>query len=104
MQAPQPPYGTGAAPSQHSVDAGLYPYGAAWPPRNEGVSGLAIASLALGLLGVLVLTAVVSVILGFAALADIRRTGKRGKGLAITGLVLSGVWLAIIALVFVPLP
>jgi hypothetical protein len=104
MQAPQPPYGTGATPSQYSVDAGLYPYGAASPPRNQRISGLAIASLVLGLLGAFLLTAVLSVILGIAALADIRRTGKRGKGLTITGFVLSGVWLAIIALVFLPPP
>jgi hypothetical protein len=102
MQAP--PHGTGATPSQDSANVGPYPYGAAWPPRNQGVSGLAIASLVLGLLGAFLLTAVLSVILGIAALADIRRTGKRGKGLAIAGFVLSGVWLAIIALVFLPPP
>jgi hypothetical protein len=56
------------------------------------MSGLAIASFVLGLLGAFLLTAVLSVILGIAALAEIRRTGKRGKGLGIAGIALSGVW------------
>jgi hypothetical protein len=73
-------------------------------PRNQSMSGLAIASLVLGVVGALLLTAVLSVILGITALADIRKTGKRGKGLAITGLVLSGIWLSIIILVWLPPP
>jgi hypothetical protein len=77
------PYETGAAP---------YPYGAGLPPQNASTSGLAIASFVLGLLGAFLLTAVLSVILGIAALAEIRRTGKRGKGLGIAGITLSGVW------------
>jgi hypothetical protein len=56
------------------------------------MSGLAIASFVLGLLGAFLLTAVLSVILGIAALAEIRRTGKRGKGLGIAGIALSVVW------------
>jgi Domain of unknown function (DUF4190)/Septum formation len=60
------------------------------------MSGLAIASFVLGLLGAFLLTAALSVILGIAALAEIRRTGKRGKGLGIAGIALSGVWVATI--------
>jgi len=56
----------------------------------------------LGLLGAFLLTAVLSVILGIAALAEIRRTGKRGKGLGIAGIALSGVWtVTIIGLIVV---
>jgi Domain of unknown function (DUF4190)/Septum formation len=66
------------------------------------VSGLAIASFVLGLLGAFLLTAALSVILGIAALAEIRRTGKRGKALGIAGIALSGVWtVAVIALIVV---
>jgi hypothetical protein len=50
----------------------------------------------LGLLGAFLLTAVLSVILGIAAMAEIRRTGQRGRGLAIAGFALSGVWVAAI--------
>jgi hypothetical protein len=65
------------------------------------MSGLAIASFVLGLFGAFLLTAVLSVILGIAALAEIRRTGKRGKGLGIAGIALSGVWIATIIGLFV---
>jgi hypothetical protein len=65
------------------------------------MSGLAIASFVLGLLGGLLLTAVLSVILGIAALAGIRRTGQRGRGLAIAGIVLSGVWTVTVIALFV---
>jgi hypothetical protein len=50
----------------------------------------------LGLLGAFLLTAVLSVILGIAAMAEIRRSGQRGRGLAIAGFALSGVWVAAI--------
>lgn len=65
------------------------------------MSGLAIASFVLGLLGAFLLTAALSVILGIAALAEIRRTGKRGKGLGIAGIALSCVWTATIIGLFV---
>jgi hypothetical protein len=55
----------------------------------------------LGLLGAFLLTAVLSVILGIAALAEIRRTGKRGKGLGIAGIALSGVWTASLVALFI---
>jgi hypothetical protein len=71
------------------------------PPQNDSMSGLAIASFVLGLLGGFLLTAALSVVLGIGSLAEIRRTGKRGKGLAIAGITLSGVWVAVIVGLFV---
>jgi hypothetical protein len=96
------PYGTGAdryqdgATQYGATQYGATQYGATWPPPSQGVSGLAIASFVLGLLGVFLLTAVLSVILGIAAMAEIRRSGQRGRGLAIAGFALSGVWVAAI--------
>jgi hypothetical protein len=87
------PYGAGAGPYQY----GATQYGETWPPPSQGVSGLAIASFVLGLLGAFLLTAVLSVILGIAAMAGIRRSGQRGRGLAIAGFALSGVWVVAIA-------
>jgi hypothetical protein len=86
-----PPYQTSAAP---------YPFSEGVPPQDESMSRLAIASFVLGLLGGLLLTGVLSVILGVAALAEIRRTAKRGKALAIAGITLSGVWAATIIALF----
>jgi hypothetical protein len=89
--SPLPP-----APAQPASGAGPYQHGAPWPaPPDQRTSGLAIASFVLGLLGLFLLTAVLSVILGIAALAEIRRAGQqRGKGLAIAGIALSGTWTA----------
>jgi hypothetical protein len=89
---PGAPYETGAAP---------YPYDAGSPPLDERISGRAIASFVLGLLGGILLTAVLSVILGISALAEIRRSGRRGKGLAIAGIVLSCVWTVAVVGLFV---
>ena len=91
------PYGAGASPYPSGANQyGANQYGATWPPPSQGVSGLAIASFVLGLLGAFLLTAVLSVILGIAAMAEIRRSGQRGRGLAIAGFALSGVWVAAI--------
>ncbi len=58
------------------------------PPRS-GTNGFAIAGFVLGLLSVIPL----SVIFGIIALVKIGKRPQRGKGLAIAGLCLSGVWL-----------
>ena len=63
------------------------PTPAAARPRT---SGFAIASLALSLVGGIPL----SLTFGIVALAQLRRQPRRGKGLAIAGLAISGVWAA----------
>lgn len=74
---------------------GVHYYTADMPER--GINGLAIASFVLGLLGGVLL----SVIFGIVALTKLRDQPQRGKGLAIAGLCLSGVWLVSIAVVLV---
>jgi nitrite reductase/ring-hydroxylating ferredoxin subunit len=64
---------------------------------KAGTNGFAIASFVLGLLGGVLL----SVIFGVVALNKLRYRRQRGKGLAIAGLCLSGVWVAGIAAVLV---
>lgn len=59
-------------------------------PLRSGVNGFAVASLVLGIFAGVLL----AVIFGIIALAQIRRTGQKGRGLAVAGLALSGVWLA----------
>ncbi|MEU1538752.1 DUF4190 domain-containing protein, partial [Actinacidiphila glaucinigra] len=66
------------------------------PPR-PALDGFAVAALVAGLLCGL---PVVGVVLGAVALSRIKRTGDRGKGLAVTGLVLSALgtlYLAVMA-------
>jgi hypothetical protein len=72
------------------------PYAATGQPSASGkTSGWAISSFVLGLLGIFVLGA----IFGVMALRRINRLGQRGRGLAIAGLVLSGIWLVVIVVV-----
>jgi len=74
------------------------------PPAGGGTNGLAIASLIMGILGVLGLLAcfggvvgIPAVICGHMALGRIKRSGQGGRGLAIVGLVLG--YLAIAGLI-----
>ncbi len=58
---------------------------------------LAAAALVLGLLGFLLLTGIASVLLGLTALSRIRDDPQPGRGLAVAGIVLSGMWALVIA-------
>jgi Septum formation len=80
--APYPPYPSPYQPGPYPPPA----YG--WPPQSQTTSGFAIASLVFGALGGILL----SVIFGVIALGKTKPGGQRGRGLAIGGLVLSGVW------------
>jgi hypothetical protein len=83
------PYGT-----PYGGYGGPYPPGRPYSPKT---SGWAIASFVLGLLGVVIL----SVIFGFVALSRIKRLGQQGRGFAIAGLVLSGLWVLLIILLII---
>ncbi len=63
------------------------------PPGRDG---LAVTTFILGLLGFLVVTIPIGLITGIAGFARIRRTGRKGKGLAVAGLVLCVLWAAAI--------
>jgi hypothetical protein len=76
---PSSPYGDERWPHQ--------PYPPPRPP-HPGVNGFAVASLVLGIIGGVLL----SVIFGIVALVQMRRRPYQGKGMAIAGLALSGVW------------
>lgn len=66
-------------------------------PVKSGTNGWAVASLVLGVCGGLVL----GVIFGIRALTQINDTGQKGKGFAIAGIVLSGVWIAVFVMIAV---
>lgn len=95
-QAPwgPPPAGLGGPGPQGYAPPGYPPPG--YPPPSQGTNGFAIAALILGILGIGLISIPLSVIFGFIALSQIRRTGQRGRGLAIAGLTLSGVWTVLI--------
>lgn len=85
--SPPPQY----PPTEYSPTAppGYYPT-QQYPPTapKPGVNGFAIASLVLGICS----GPLLAVIFGIIALRQIRRSGQRGRGMAIAGLVLSGIW------------
>lgn len=105
MSIPPPP---GPQQPEGMYPQGPYrqPYGPPYQPWGQGyspysrpvqVNGVAIAALVLGILCFL---PAVGLILGLIALAQIRRRGERGRGLAIGGIVMSSVGLALLAAVF----
>jgi hypothetical protein len=82
---------------------GVMPYQPGYyPALNTPTSGLAIGALVCGILEIFTLgfAAIPAVILGHLARTQIRRTGERGDGMAIAGLVLGylgiGIWTLII--------
>jgi len=89
LDRPAPGYPGGPPPP------GWYPppgpgYG---PPQPKpGTNGFAVAALVFGFLGPLF-----AAVFGVIALNQIKRTGQGGRGLAIAGLVLAGVWVLVIA-------
>jgi hypothetical protein len=87
--APVPPYPSYPPYPPYPPPGAFPPPGQFPPPRWPGTNGLAIASFIFGLLGGILL----SVGFGIAGLVQTRRRPQNGKGFAIAGLVLSGVWL-----------
>lgn len=83
------PEGTGGLPG-----AGPGQYGPYRLPAKPGTNGFAVASLVLGILGLFTISAILGIIFGCIALVRIRRVPQKGKGLAISGIALSCVWLA----------
>ncbi|TMR21227.1 DUF4190 domain-containing protein, partial [Nonomuraea turkmeniaca] len=79
-----PPSGGFGQPS-----GGYGPYGP--PPQPRPTNGMAVASLVLGIIGLIFcgLTSLPGVILGHIALNKIKRTGEEGQGMAMAGLVTS---------------
>jgi len=72
------------------------PYGFAhspgYPPHRPKTSGLAIATLVLGLAGCLALPLLPAIILGIIALTQTGPGKQQGRGLAIGGLAAAGFW------------
>jgi hypothetical protein len=107
---PPPPPGPPPPPPPPGPRApqAAWPPGGAQPPSPPGASGaepLAVVALVLGIvalpLSVLFVVGIAAVVVGAVALSRIGRNGRGGKGMAIAGLVLGSVGLALGALVLV---
>jgi hypothetical protein len=79
-QPPQPPYG---APGQQ----GYSPYaGSGYGPRWNVSAIVSIISTGVGVFLVPFVGQIVGIIFGFVGLNQIKRTGEKGRGLALTGI------------------
>ncbi|WP_250404768.1 DUF4190 domain-containing protein [Streptomyces cellostaticus] len=95
---PQQPHGPYQPPQPpHPQGPGYQPWAQGYSPYNRPapVNGLAITSLVFGLLCCL---PGLGLVFGLIALRQVRRRGERGTALAVTGSVLSGIGLALWAL------
>jgi len=102
-QPPYDPYGYGqqdpyAQPYSQPPAVQHHYYGGGPPvvPRNNG---MAVASMVLGIIGLVTCGAVVfsvgAIIFGHVAQNQIKRTGEAGSGMAVTGLILGYIFAAI---------
>ena len=73
------------------------------PTAQPRVNGLAVAALAFGIAEFFTLgaAAIPALVLGHAARRTIRRTGERGDGMALTGIILGWAGLALVAFLVV---
>jgi hypothetical protein len=114
---PPPPPGYGYPPSYHGAPPGYQaspaytggydPYQAGY--GSTGTNGLAIASLVVSILGLLVslfcwvggLIPAVGLVLGIVGLNQVNRTKQPGRGLAIAGIAVGGVGIAVAVVGFI---
>lgn len=94
--APYPPVAQGY-PSMPPMP-GMMPFGYAQPPKTNG---LAIASLVCSLLGLATCaaTSILGVIFGHLAKSQIKQSGEDGDSMALAGLIIGYIGLAIFALI-----
>jgi len=94
-------YAGGPGGLQPGSPGGPYPV----PAAENRVNGLAVAALAFGIAEFFTMgaAAIPALVLGHAARRSIRRTGERGDGMALTGIVLGWAGLAVIIFLVVAL-
>ncbi|WP_454048817.1 DUF4190 domain-containing protein [Cellulomonas sp. Marseille-Q8402] len=92
---PQPGQPQGGYPGGGYPPAGGTPYpyspGQYPGPQAPGTDGVSIAALITGIIGM----SVVAIVLGVLGLKRTKKNGTQGRGLAIAGLVLGGLWLLV---------
>lgn len=95
---PNAPYGNYGPYNAYNSGPYGYGYPQGYYAQPPGTSGLAIASLILGICGFFCVTPFISIGLGIAALSKIGKTGGSGKGMAAAGIILSSLWILLLIL------
>jgi hypothetical protein len=75
-----------------------YPYG---PPQTRGTNGMAIASMVLGILWLWWIGSILALIFGYIARSQIRQRNEGGGGMAIAGIVLGWIGIALLLVVII---
>ncbi|WP_161952555.1 DUF4190 domain-containing protein [Actinoplanes sp. TFC3] len=88
------PYGSAPA---SQAPYGNYPGAPAPAPQDTSTNGFAIASLVTGIFGLNLF----AIIFGFVGLSQIKKSGQKGRGLAIAGITLAILWIIGLILLFV---
>lgn len=97
---PAPQYGP--PPPGYGPPAGYGPHAGYLPPPGyggypaQGTNGLAIASLCCSVVGCIYgIPAILAIVFGFVARSQIKQTGQQGAGLALAGIIVGFVWIAL---------
>ena len=101
------PYGVSPYPAQGYQQYGAQPYPA--QPYGQGypaapnTNGMAIGALVASIAGTAVcgIGSIVGIILGYIALNQIKRTGEQGRGMAVAGIIIGYVIVALVVLYIV---
>lgn len=98
---PQLPVYAPPQPAYPPTPYGAYPQQPYYYPQSRGTNGLAIASLVLGVLWLYWIGSILALIFGYVARRQIKRSGQDGNGLAIAGIVLGWIGVAVMVVVII---
>lgn len=103
---PGGPRGWGQPPQGYYPPPGYYPPQGYAPLPAKATNGLAIASLVLGLMWMYWLGSILALVLGYVARKQIREQNQSGAGMALAGIVLGwvGVAILLLSIVFLAVP
>ena len=93
--APPPPSGYGPTPAPPPAYGGAG-YGYTPYATASGTNGMAIASLVLGILWLYWIGSILALIFGYVALGQLKQRPQAGRGMAIAGIVLGWVGVALL--------
>jgi Domain of unknown function (DUF4190) len=90
-------------PNYYQGYPGGYPYMPGYGAQ-VGTNGMAIAAMICGICGFLYLIpAVLGIIFGFIGLSQAKRTGQKGRGMALAGIIVGFLWIVVVIVLIIVL-